>query len=75
MVTKTEIVKGLVKQRSYRKALVVAKKFSIGITKADHDAMVRAHECMTNPRFYQQLGTDTERAIGDGVAVLERLYG
>lgn len=75
MVTKTDIVKGLVKQKNYRKALAIAKKFTIGITKEDRDAMVRAHECMTSPRFYVQLGVDTEQAIGNGVEVLERLYG
>ena len=37
--------------------------------------MVRAHECMTSPRFYEQLGIDTGQAIADGVEVLERLYG
>ena len=75
MVTKTDIVKGLVKQKSYRKALAIAKKFVIGIDKEEHDAMVRAHECMTNPRFYEQLGIDPGQAIADGVEVLERLYG
>lgn len=75
MVRKTDIVKNLVKEKDYQKALVIAKKFVIGIAKEDHEAMVRAHECMTNPRFYKQLGTDTEKAIGKGIVVLERLYG
>lgn len=75
MVRKTDIVKNLVKEKNYQKALAIAKKFVIGIAKEDHDAMVRAHECMTNPRFYKQLGTDIEQAIGKGIVVLERLYG
>ena len=75
MVTKTDIVRRLVKQKSYRKALAIAKKFVIGIRKDEHDAMVRAHECMINPRFYEQLGIDTQQAIANGVEVLERLYG
>ena len=75
MVTKTDIVKGLVSQKNYRKALAIAKKFVIGIAKEEHDAMVRAHECLTNPRFYEQLGIDTGSAIEQGVDVLERLFG
>lgn len=75
MVTKTDIVRKLVKQKSYRKALAIAKKFVIGIRKDEHDVMVRAHECMINPRFYEQLGIDTQQAIANGVEVLERLYG
>ena len=67
MVRKTDIVKNLVKEKNYQKALAIAKKFVIG--------MARAHECMTNPRFYKQLGTDIEQAIGKGIVVLERLYG
>ena len=75
MVRKTDIVKNLVKEKNYQKALAIAKKFVIGIVKEDHEAMARAHECMTNPRFYKQLGTDIEQAIGKGIVVLERLYG
>ncbi|MGN0398791.1 MAG: hypothetical protein ACI4EO_01570 [Blautia sp.] len=75
MVRKSDIVRELVKQKNYRKALSIAKKFVLGITKEEQKTMVRAHECMINPRFYEQLGIDTGEAIKEGVAVLERIYG
>lgn len=75
MVRKTDKVRELVKQKEYQKALAIAKKFTLGIGKEDRNAMVRAHECMTCPRFYQELGVDLEQSIREGVAVLERVYG
>lgn len=75
MVRKSDMVRELVKNQQYRKALAIAKKFVLGISPDDRSAMVRAHECMTNPRFYEQIGVDTEQAVSNGVAVLKRIYG
>lgn len=75
MVRKSDIVRELVKQKNYRKALAIAKKFVLGISREEQQKMVRAHECMVNPRFYEQLGIDPEEAIRSGIAVLTHIYG
>lgn len=75
MVKKSDMVRELVKNQQYRKALAIAKKFVLGISPEDRTKMIRAHECMTNPRFYEQLGVDIGQAISDGEAVLKRIYG
>lgn len=75
MVRKSDMVRELVKKGQYQKALAIAKKFALGISSEDHKSMVRAHECYTNARFYQELGVDTNAAIAEGEAVVKRLYG
>ena len=75
MERKSDKVRQLVKAGEYKKALAIAKKFVIGISKDEQSAMTRAYECMNYPQFYCQLGIDPEGAINEGVAVLKRLYG
>ena len=75
MVKKTDKVRELVKKKEYQKALAIARTFTLGIEKEERNAMVRAHECMTCPRFYQELGIDLDQCISEGVAVLKKLYG
>lgn len=45
MVRKSDMVRNLVKNGQYQKALAIAKKFTMGISTKDHRAMVLAHEC------------------------------
>lgn len=75
MVKKSDMVRDLVKKGQYQKALAIAKKFTLGIPPEDHKTMVRAHECYTNARFYQEIGIDADAAIAEGEAVVKRLYG
>lgn len=75
MERKSDVVRRLVQAGEYKKALAIAKKFVIGIDKADQTDMVRAHECMVYRQFYCQIGIDPDEAIEKGVAVLKRLYG
>lgn len=75
MVRKSDMVRNLVKNGQYQKALAIAKKFTLGISEKDHRAMVLAHECYTNARFYKELGVNTDEAIAEGEIVVKRLYG
>lgn len=75
MERKSDMVRRLVKEKEYKKALAIARKFVIGIEKIDQNDMARAYECMVYPRFYAQIGIVPEEAIQKGLAVLIRLYG
>ena len=72
---KTDVVRSAVASGDMRKALSIAKGFKLGITKEQHDDMTSAHECMTNPRFYQSIGADTEELIRKGVDTVVALSG
>lgn len=63
------------KERAVSESPAIAKKFTMGISTKDHRAMVLAHECYTNARFYQELGVNADEAIAEGEAVVKRLYG
>lgn len=75
MKRKSDIVKELVAQGDYKKALSIAKGFKIGFTKTEQDLMTRAHECMVHPGFYSQLGFDETKIIEDGIEFVKRVYG
>jgi len=72
---KSDIVRRLVADKNYKKALLIAKDFRLGISKVDLDAMQRGYECMVNPEFYRQIGIDPEIAAELGITTIERLYG
>ncbi|MBR6102664.1 MAG: hypothetical protein IKP95_09560 [Ruminococcus sp.] len=72
-VKKTDQVKRLIEHGDYKAALRMAKDFRINVTKAQRDTMTRGYECIVNPRFYKSIGTDTEKAIADGIAVLTQI--
>lgn len=75
MKRKSDVVKELVAEGNYRKALSIAKGFKIGFTKEEQSTMTRAHECMVHPGFYRQLGIDEEQAIADGIELVKKVYG
>jgi hypothetical protein len=75
MVKKSDIVRELVSQGNYKKALSITKGFKLGITREQHNSMVRAYECMIDDRFYKSIGVNISQAIQDGVDVLTGLYG
>lgn len=57
-----------------KKALSIARGFRLGITKAQHNAMTRAYECINYPEFYTTIGIDIPTAIQEGISVLQELY-
>lgn len=75
MEKKSDIVRRLVAEGDYKKALSIAKGFKLGFTKKEQDTMTRAHECMVHPGFYRQLGYDENILILDGIDLLKRVYG
>lgn len=74
MKTKTDIVREAVERKDWKKALQICKSFKIGITKEQKNVMRRAYECIVHPRFYIELGVDTEEAIRKGSEVVKVLY-
>lgn len=72
---KSDIVRNLVAEKEYKKALRIAKDFKLGISKSDSDAMRRGYECMINPAFYEQIGIDAKLSVETGIRTIERLYG
>ncbi|MDT3700855.1 MAG: hypothetical protein RO469_15710 [Thermincola sp.] len=75
MIRKSDIVRDLVKEREYKKALRIAKDFRLGITPAQSNSMKKAYECMVHSRFYLSIGEDVPKRIEDGVETLIDLYG
>ena len=75
MKRKSDMVRELVAEGDYKKALSIAKGFKIGFTKEEQSTMARAHECMVHPGFYRQLGIDEEQAIADGIELIKKVYG
>lgn len=75
MEKKSDVVRRLVAAGDYRKALSYAKDFRLGITKEQHEKMLRGYECMMHPAFYSQIGIDPRQAVADGVSVLKAIYG
>lgn len=75
MKTKSDIVRELVAEGNFKKALSIAKGFRIGFTKDEQSLMTRAHECMVHPGFYKQLGFDEAKVIEDGIKFITERYG
>ena len=74
MTKKSDIVRGLVKQGEYKKALLIAKEFRLGITPEQSNDMKMAYECMVHANFYSQLGRNIQATIDKGINVLTGLY-
>jgi hypothetical protein len=75
MVKKSDVVRAAVASGDYKGALRIAKDFRINITAEQRDTMARAYECYVHAEFYQQIGTDIQAAIKDGVEIVKTLYG
>lgn len=71
MIKKSEIVRAAVRERDWKKALLIAKDFRIGVTQEQRDKMARAYECIVHPEFYRQIGIDIPEAIEQGKAVVK----
>ena len=75
MITKTDAVRSLVAAGDYRKALGIVKGFRLGLSAEALNKLKLAYECMVHKTFYEQLGIDTERAVTEGIQMLNNLYG
>lgn len=75
MERKSDKVRRLVAEGDIKAALRIAKDFRLGITKEQTDAMTRAYECLTNPRFYQSIGVNIAKTVEKGQETLLSLYG
>lgn len=75
MEKKSDMVRRLVAEGDFKKALSIAKGFRLGFTKTEQNIMTRAHECMVHPGFYSQLGYDEAKLIEDGIDLVKRIYG
>ena len=73
METKLSKLKACAATGDWAGALRIAAKFpQLG----EHQAAIkRAHECMSNPGFYAQLGRDPQSCINAGIAALRARYG
>jgi hypothetical protein len=72
---KTDIVRRLVSDGNYKKALGIVKGFHLGITREESAKMTRAYECMVRPGFYGQIVKNPSDAIDEGIRILRSLYG
>ena len=72
MQTKLSKVKTAYLSGNYNEALRIAAKFpDLG----EHRKQITlAAECLTNPRFYKQLGINIDQAINDGIIALAIRY-
>ena len=75
MEKKSDVVRRLVAEGNFKKALSIAKGFKLGFTKEEQSLMTRAHECMVHPGFYSQLGYDEDKLIQDGISFITKVYG
>ena len=74
-ISKSDIVRELVASKEYKKALCIAKGFQRGISKEDSGKIRLAYECLIYPEFYEQIGTDIDTAIFNGIQILKSIYG
>lgn len=72
---KTSMVREAVARKDFKKALLLAKDFRIGISSEQRKKMSLAYECMVHERFYLSMGRDIEQAKAEGINVVVRLYG
>lgn len=71
--SKLSFVREAMAAQDWHKAISLAAKFpDLGEQKA---AITRAHGCITNPRFFAQLGVNCAEAIEAGKAALIARYG
>lgn len=75
MKKKSDIVRELVANEEFDKALALAKTFRMWADKKDGRAVQLAHEVRVNPDFYRQIGKNVDEAYQAGIEVLKKVYG
>lgn len=70
-ITKADQVRELLRQEKWTEAFRICSRFQ---DLGEHrDDIKRGHECITNARFYRQLGKDVDALIEQGkVAMISR---
>lgn len=67
---KAQDVRRYIQQGDYKKALLGAKDFRIGVTREQRSVMRRAYEAMVHPEFYRQIGKNIDECIQSGINAL-----
>jgi hypothetical protein len=75
MERKVDTLRGHMAAGRWREALAVAAKFYDLGDHAMRRRIQMGHEAFVHPRFYQELGRDTEALIADACAALRERYG
>ena len=75
LIRKSDIVRRLVAEKQYKKALRIAKDFRLGITPEQSLCMKKAYECMVHERFYLSQGENTRARIAEGIDTIVSIYG
>lgn len=73
METKNAKVRRLVSQGDYKEALQICKDWNYADNN-DREKLRRGYECLVHPRFYKELGYDTELAYEEAIEVLNKVY-
>lgn len=73
-MSRSDQVRQLIASGDYCKALSIACRFKMKISREDQVALQRAHECQNNRGFYESLGHNCDELTRIGIATLERLY-
>jgi hypothetical protein len=74
-IKKSDVVRQLVTDKQYKKALKIAKDFRLGINKSDSDAMKLGYECMVSPGLYEQIDVNVDEAVIIAINTIRNLYG
>ena len=72
--TKSDQVRQYVREGKYSEALRLACRFKMKISKENQAILQRAHECETNPRFYESLGRNCVELRQAGINLLQEMY-
>ncbi|MEG1728725.1 MAG: hypothetical protein RR280_04200 [Bacteroidaceae bacterium] len=74
METKSDKVRSLVQKGQFKEALAIVKTFKLGLSKAERDTLVRAHEAQWNPAFYIRMGRNPDELFQEAVTILTTHY-
>jgi hypothetical protein len=73
--TKTAQVIEHMQKGEWKKALKIAKTFTIGVTQNQRVVLTRAYEAHHNGYLMAQMKRDPDQCIEDGIALLREMYG
>ena len=72
MIKKIDQLRDAMNANDWKKALSIAAKFPrLGNHKIE---IIRAHEAITRPRFYEQIGMNPDEIINTGISALLCFY-
>ncbi len=74
-MTKTAQVIDHMQKGEWKKALKIAKTFTIGVTQDQRVVLTRAYEAHHNGYLMAQMKRDPDLCIQAGIALLKEMYG